>query len=121
CYSIERKRADLALRHQALHDTLTGLPNRVLFIDRLQVALARLTRQPGRLAVLVLDLDGFKWVNDSLGHNAGDTLIVEVARRIDALLGPYDTAARLGGDEFLILAEQLDSDYEGMLVAERLQ
>ncbi len=122
-YAIERKHSELLLRHQALHDPLTGLPNRVLFIDRLEVALTRLTRRPGRVCVMFLDLDGFKWVNDSLGHDAGDLVVAEVACRIAASLRVYDTAARVGGDEFLILAESpADEGEEGtVILAERIR
>lgn len=120
-YAVERKRAELQLRFQALHCSLTGLPNRVLFIDRLEVALARLSRQPGLVAVLFLDLDGFKWINDSLGHEAGDDVLREVARRLDVVLRNYDTAARHGGDEFLILTETTQGPEQVSLLAERLR
>jgi diguanylate cyclase (GGDEF)-like protein len=121
-YAMERKRAQLLLHHQAMHDPLTGLPNRGLFQDRLEVALARLQRRPGQVAVLFLDLDGFKWINDSLGHEAGDAVVVEVARRIQSLLRPYDTASRIGGDEFLVLAETADQGSEATAkLAERIR
>jgi diguanylate cyclase (GGDEF)-like protein len=121
-YAMERKRAQLMLRHQAMHDALTGLPNRVLFLDRLTQALARLSRRTGQVAVLFLDLDGFKWVNDSLGHEAGDAVVVEVARRLTSALRPYDTAARIGGDEFIVLAEAPEDDEEATIhLAERIR
>jgi diguanylate cyclase (GGDEF)-like protein len=121
-YAVERKKAQLLLHHQAMHDTLTGLPNRGLFQDRLEVALARLQRRPGQVAVLFLDLDGFKWINDSLGHDAGDAVVIEVARRIQSLLRPYDTASRIGGDEFLVLAETADKGLETITkLAERIR
>jgi diguanylate cyclase (GGDEF)-like protein len=105
---------------QALRDALTRLPNRRLYQDRVGHALARSQRHPGCLAVLFIDLDGFKDVNDSLGHAAGDQLLIDVAERLRACLRPADTAARLGGDEFAILLEDLVSPDEAAIVAERL-
>ncbi len=119
-YAIERKRGQLALAHHALHDTLTGLPNRALFFDRLVQALARLERSDSCLAVLFLDLDRFKVVNDSLGHGAGDRLLEAVAVRLDGVLRAGDTAARFGGDEFTILCEDLDGAQRAVQVAERI-
>jgi diguanylate cyclase (GGDEF)-like protein len=99
------------LRGAALHDHLTGLPNRVLLADRLAQAGLRAGRDPGhRFAVLLLDLDGFKAVNDSLGHAAGDLLLVEVARRLTGLVRQSDTVARLGGDEFVVLLDGFAAD-----------
>src|SRR5439155_17417479 len=98
----ERKQAEEQLVHQALHDALTGLPNRALFLDRLGLALSRLERRPGLAAVFFLDLDHFKVVNDSLGHSAGDQVLIAVAARLQRSLRDGDTAARLGGDEFAI-------------------
>jgi diguanylate cyclase (GGDEF)-like protein/PAS domain S-box-containing protein len=96
------------LRYGAHHDALTGLPNRTLFLDRLTQALARARRNPeARIALLFLDLDGFKQVNDNLGHLAGDQLLVKVAERIGQRLRQSDTAARLGGDEFAVLLEDV--------------
>jgi diguanylate cyclase (GGDEF)-like protein len=90
-------------RHQALHDALTGLPNRVLFRDRLQQAIARRHRYPEGLAVLLLDLDRFKEINDTLGHRRGDQLLIQVGRRLSTRLREVDTVARLGGDEFALV------------------
>jgi diguanylate cyclase (GGDEF)-like protein/PAS domain S-box-containing protein len=104
----ERVRLEEELTRQAFHDGLTGLPNRALFRDRLDQALARSQRSGDPLAVLLLDLDGFKQVNDSLGHDAGDQLLAEVAQRLAAVIRPSDTVARLGGDEFAILLEDSD-------------
>ncbi|MCV0403821.1 MAG: EAL domain-containing protein [Chloroflexi bacterium] len=106
-----RKELEGQLRHQALHDSLTGLANRALFADRVQHALDRSSRQlEPSVAVLFLDLDDFKTINDSLGHSAGDALLVAVGRRLERLLRPGDTAARLGGDEFAILLEDIVSE-----------
>ena len=99
----ELKRQQEALEHQAQHDALTGLPNRVLINDRLAMALTRMQRRNTKLALLYLDLDNFKHINDAFGHAAGDNLLIETSRRLVALLRSGDTMARLGGDEFLIL------------------
>jgi diguanylate cyclase (GGDEF)-like protein/PAS domain S-box-containing protein len=116
----DRKRLEQQLRHQAFHDALTGLPNRALFGDRLGHALARIARSGGPLAVLLLDLDGFKTVNDTLGHAAGDQLLAVVAERLRATVRPADTVARLGGDEFVVLLEDAAAPGEAVTVAERL-
>ncbi|MHC9085551.1 EAL domain-containing protein [Luteimonas sp. RIT-PG2_3] len=104
----ERVRAQQRLVHQARHDHLTGLPNRVQLLERLDNALAAM-RDAGRnpFAVLFLDLDRFKLVNDSVGHAAGDAMLVEVGRRISSMLGPDDMVARLGGDEFAVLLDSV--------------
>ncbi len=118
--STDRKALEEKLQHQAFHDPLTGLPNRALFSDRLQHAVARVRRQGGKVAVLFVDLDNFKIVNDSLGHDAGDELLVGVAGRLRASLRTGDTAARLGGDEFALLLEDLEDVGEATRVAERI-
>jgi diguanylate cyclase (GGDEF)-like protein len=115
----DARRVDTML-HQALHAALTGLPNRALFTDRIQHALVQGRRRGTACGVIFLDLDRFKTVNDSLGHAAGDELLVAVARRIDDSLRSADTAARLGGDEFAILLEDLSGTDEAVLVAERI-
>ena len=119
-FAVERKRSEVELAHQALHDPLTGLPNRALFLDRLGVALDRSRRTKSSIAILFLDVDEFKEVNDSLGHAAGDTLLIGLAERLREMLRPMDTVARLGGDEFTFLIEQLSSEREAVLIAERI-
>src|SRR5205823_9666966 len=103
--NTERIRLEEELTKQAFHDGLTGLPNRALFRDRLDQALARSARSSDVLAVLLLDLDGFKQVNDSLGHDAGDELLRQVAERLDEITRASDTLARFGGDEFAMLLD----------------
>ncbi len=119
-YAIERRGIDRELTRQALHDPLTGLPNRVLLTDRLTQGLGRLSRTRASLALLVLDLDGFKAVNDRHGHEVGDSLLVDVARRISEGLRTGDTASRYGGDEFVVLCEDVGSDHEAVAVAQRI-
>jgi len=118
----ERKRAEAQLLHDAFYDQLTGLPNRALFMDRLIHLSQRANRRKRDLfAVLFLDLDRFKVVNDSLGHLIGDQLLIEIARRLETVLRSGDTVARMGGDEFTILLEELTGVEEAVEVAERIQ
>jgi diguanylate cyclase (GGDEF)-like protein len=108
------------LRHAATHDTLTGLPNRALLADRLEQAVARSDRHSTRFAVMVVDLDRFKAINDSLGHLAGDELLKEVAQRLSALLRRDDTLARLGGDEFVLLLNDISGPQDAEAVARKV-
>ena len=117
-----QKRAEAQLQHDALHDALTGLPNRALLVERLERAATRSRRHPShRFAVLFLDLDGFKLVNDSLGHETGDRLLVALAPRIEGCLRSSDTCARLGGDEFVVLLDEVGDVGGAVDVAERIQ
>jgi diguanylate cyclase (GGDEF)-like protein/PAS domain S-box-containing protein len=115
-----RKQLEEALSHQAFHDPLTGLANRALLRDRLKHALARRERGNHPLAVILVDLDDFKTVNDSLGHEAGDVVLITLARRLLANTRPSDTVARLGGDEFAVVLDGLDDAGEAAIIAERL-
>jgi diguanylate cyclase (GGDEF)-like protein/PAS domain S-box-containing protein len=116
----ERKRLEEQLQHQAFHDHLTGLANRALFMDRLGHAMSRLNRRDVSVAVLFLDLDNFKVINDSLGHEYGDQLLKAVGQRLEQLLRSEDTVARLGGDEFTVLLEDITSPSQATRVAERI-
>lgn len=116
----ERKQVERKLEHNAFHDALTGLPNRILFNDRLAHTIARSAREGSRYAVMMLDLDRFKVINDSLGHLIGDELLVQFSRRVESCLRPQDTLARLGGDEFTILLEDLHHSSDAIRVAERI-
>ena len=121
CQDItERIEAQAALTHNALHDPLTGLPNRSLLLDRIEVALARSARIGKSVAVLFLDLDRFKLINDSRGHAAGDVVLRAVAVRLRAAVRPSDTVGRLGGDEFVVICEDGVAAWEATLLGERL-
>ncbi len=115
-----RKRAEAESARLALHDPLTGLANRALVLDRIGHILERQTRHPGLAAVLFLDLDGFKAVNDSLGHSAGDRLLCEIAARVSLAVRPEDTVGRLGGDEFVVITEEVDNIENATALAARI-
>ena len=119
-YAIERKRTEERLSHLAQYDVVTGLPNRVLFRDRLTRALAHAQRKKQIIALLFLDLDHFKSVNDSLGHDVGDQLLKEVADRLKSCLREGDTIARLGGDEFTIILEEINESENIANVAQKI-
>jgi diguanylate cyclase (GGDEF)-like protein len=125
-YAVERQRAERRLMRMALSDPLTGLPNRVLFADRLEQAIARAARSASRsrrapqLVLMFADLDGFKAVNDEFGHPIGDQVLIEVARRLSEQVRGADTVARLGGDEFTILCEGVESTQGGVALARRI-
>jgi diguanylate cyclase (GGDEF)-like protein/PAS domain S-box-containing protein len=115
----ERKALEARLTHQAMHDGLTHLPNRALFLDRLEIALRRGERDGSPVSVLFLDLDQFKAINDSRGHEIGDEVLAATAKRLTSLVRPGDTAARFGGDEFTILCDGAGAD-EALVIAERI-
>ena len=117
-YDITRR--DQVLRDQATHDALTGLPNRMLFHERLEHALQHALRRQKSVAVMFIDLDNFKRINDVMGHAAGDRLLREVARRITGAIRAVDTVARLGGDEFVVLAEEVETADMAALIADKV-
>jgi diguanylate cyclase (GGDEF)-like protein len=119
-FAIERGNSEQQLAHRALHDALTGLPNRLLFLDRLTYALAQSDRQDSFVGIFFLDLDGFKGVNDRLGHLAGDALLRSMAGRLLAWVRPGDTVSRFGGDEFTVMVREVEGPGEAADIAERL-
>ena len=118
--ALERAATEQRLAHQALHDGLTGLPNRTLLLDRLDHALARRERNDADIALLFCDIDRFKVINDSLGHNVGDQLLLAFAQRFRSVVAPGDTVARFGGDEFVVLLEDITSPTHAAQVAQEL-
>ena len=117
----ERQRAEALVRHQATHDVLTGLPNRVLFHERLDAALRGARASDGRFALALLDIDGFKAVNDTCGHPAGDALLQAIAARLGGQVRQHDTVARLGGDEFVVIINGMVRRGDAVLAARRLR
>jgi len=118
--AIERSRLKAELLRAARYDELTGLPNRRLFHDRIDTALARSRRKHGRVALLYIDIDDFKAVNDTLGHDAGDLLLRELARRLERCVRKADTVARLGGDEFVVILEDVRGPDDATAVADKI-
>jgi diguanylate cyclase (GGDEF)-like protein len=119
-YAIERKQLEQRLAYIATHDNLTGLPNRVLLNDRLSMSLTQAQRKVKKLAVMMLDLDRFKNINDTLGHSVGDELLKACAGRLTDILRKGDTVARLGGDEFILLLPEIGNPGEVIDIAERI-
>ena len=118
--ALNHARALDDVAHEAFHDSLTGMPNRALFLDRLSFAVGRASRSGNPVGVLFIDIDDFKTINDSLGHRAGDELLQAVASRLEACLRPSDTIARLGGDEFAVLIEEIDDTADAATAASRV-
>jgi len=116
----ERKKTEQVIAHLAYHDALTGLPNRILFKDRLCMAIAQSKRRGKKLALLMLDLDQFKTINDTLGHSMGDRLLRSAGERLSGLLRKVDTVARMGGDEFLILLEDMALEENASAIAQKI-
>jgi diguanylate cyclase (GGDEF)-like protein len=110
--AVRREELEARLQHQALHDPLTGLPNRAMVLDRIDRALERSARRGSPLAVMLLDVDDFKVVNDTLGHSRGDELLADLALRLREAVRPCDTVARLGGDEFVVVVEDAGVDVD---------
>ncbi|MCP8617887.1 two-component system response regulator [Salirhabdus salicampi] len=117
----ERKKQLAALKHQALHDSLTGLPNRTLLYDRIQESMGKSKASSTEMSLLLFDLDHFKAINDTLGHHCGDLLLKQIANRLETLVGEEDTVARLGGDEFGVLLSNMDTDKAVTLAKEIIE
>jgi diguanylate cyclase (GGDEF)-like protein len=117
----ERRKLQERLERLAHYDSLTALPNRALFFDRLAGAVARARREERRFALLFIDLDGFKAVNDHYGHDAGDYLLFEIARRLRAAIRDSDTAGRMGGDEFTVLLDNIARPEDATAVADKIR
>jgi diguanylate cyclase (GGDEF)-like protein/PAS domain S-box-containing protein len=117
---VERRNSEKKLKHQANHDPLTGLPNRELLFDRLKQALAFEDRHKSMLALMILDLDNFKTINDTLGHVVGDVLLKDVAKRLQQCMRQYDTVARFGGDEFVIVVNEMPDIHDIVKFAEKV-
>jgi len=120
CFAIERKKVERGLGYIERHDGLTGLVNRSLFMERLNRAVVRANRDKIQVAIMFIDLDRFKHINDTLGHNAGDTLLQEVATRLERCTREQDTVARFGGDEFTILLEGVNHANDAVIVANKI-
>jgi diguanylate cyclase (GGDEF)-like protein len=118
---VLRERVEKQLRHKATHDSLTGLPNRVLLFDRLKQALAFEARHNTLLAVMIVDLDNFKTINDTMGHLSGDVLLKNVAQELQKCMRQYDTVGRLGGDEFVIIVNDVSSIQDIITFAEKVK
>jgi len=116
----EKKQAEEMINYQAYHDTLTKLPNRVLMEDRLRVAISQAFRNEKKLAVMFLDLDRFKWVNDTLGHAVGDRLLQSVANRLESCIRKGDTLARFGGDEFALILPEVNQEESAVAIAQKI-
>jgi diguanylate cyclase (GGDEF)-like protein len=119
-YAVERKQVELKNAHKAMHDPLTGLPNRALFLDRLTHAIAWSKRHKTTFAILFIDLDRFKIINDSQGHEVGDQVLIETANRLQEALRSSDTAARYGGDEFMVLCEDISDEQQAIKITDRI-
>ncbi|HEY3019469.1 MAG TPA: GGDEF domain-containing response regulator [Solirubrobacteraceae bacterium] len=119
-YAVERARFERQLDYQALHDSLTGLPNRLLLLDHLELALRRAEGTKASVAALFVDIDRFKLINDSLGHGAGDRILIETAQALEEIMRPGDTVGRFGGDEFAVVCDGVDGEHDVGQIAERI-